>query len=197
MKKTSPNVPMIVLTALMIFMITAVIITAAKDREKNPDQEYDLTVFEPVEVELNGSAKLDIEYASSVDAIFESNGEEWIMFTIAADEANPGQYKVYGTLLSTQDVAVAGGTIPYCWLDIRHNVVYEITGTFTSSTCKFELAVAMKPSASTMMGHDCPFDPAIDIKPLYMAPAPGKLVFTKAFEVTSNSKEWKLSLIHI
>ncbi len=203
MKKTSPkkislNVTMIVLTALMIFMITIVAIVAANNREKNPDPEYDLTVLEPVEVEMNGSVKLDVEYATCMDALIESHGEEWITLTIAADEDNPDQYKVYGTLLSTQDVAIAGGTQAYkCWLDIRHKVVYDVTGTFTTSTCKFELTAVMEPSASTLMGHDCPADPMIEIKHLYLAPVPGKLVFTKAFEVTSNSKEWKFSLFDV
>ncbi len=200
MKNTSPKATGIVLTALMVFITITVILIAANIQRKKSAQEADEIVFEPVEVVLDeGSAKLKVEYEAQDYYGFESNCVEEINIKIVKDDDNPNQFIVNGSLISTQRVDMGALDMgELCWFYILHNVKYSVMGTFTPSACKFELFVGMKPTDSTLIGHNCSIDLAFDPSPLYMAPPPEKLVFTKSFAgPPSSSLDYTLFLFDV
>lgn len=198
--KTSAKVTVaaIVLTALMVFLTLTVIALAVISQNRESAQEAEEIIFEPVEVILDeGSVTLDIAYSAEGTFGFESSGNEEIPLSIIPDKENLNQYTVNGSLTSTQSIRIPvldqGNPCAY---NILHDVVYDVSGTFYPSSCQFDLDVVMKPTASQSLAHDCSIDISIDFKPLYMAPVPGTLVFSRALE-TMVVSEWKFFLFDV
>ena len=179
MKKASPNITTILLIGMMLLVLAIISVLANENKKREADE----IVFEPVVVEITeGNATLKIDYDVKDSLGFQSEGEEEIDLTIIKDEDTPDRYIVEGTLSSTQRVDIgAQDQGKMCWYNILHQVDYIIFGTFTPSTCKFELYVDMKPSASRLLSHDCSVELGVDFSSLYMAPPPENLVFTKPF----------------
>ncbi len=195
-KGASVSVPAIVLTGLMLLALATVAVLAINNNGGDSAQEE--IVFEPEEVSLDeGSATLKIEYDSSVLG-FKSNGAEDIPLFLKPDE-DLNTIEVTGFLSSTQRVdlsAMDQGN--ECWYNIFHNVDYRVAGNFSSTECKFELSVAMSPTSSKMLSHNCSFDPGLPIESFLMAPPPGKLVFTKSFAGPAlSSTEYSFILVDV
>ena len=193
MKRTSPNITIIVLTGLLLFLIAIAAVIAAN----NDTHEAEEIVFEPVEVELTeGSATLKVEYDAKDYFGFEAKGEDEISLNIIKDADLPHQYIIKGALTSTQSVRTGGlDQGDMCWINIIHDVDYMVAGIFTPSTCKFELSIAMSPRNSTLLSHDCSLVQDFDYGAVYMAPPPEQLVFTKSFAgPASSSPDYSLIL---
>jgi hypothetical protein len=178
-KGSSITVPAIVLTGLMLLALVTVAVLANKNKGGKSTQEE--IVFEPEEVSLDeGSATLKIEYDSSVQG-FKSKGADDIYLDLIPNE-DLNTIEVTGFLSSTQSVELgAMDQGNECWYNILHNVDYKVAGNFSSAECKFELSVAMSPTSSKMLSHNCSFDPGLPLESFYMAPPPEILVFTKSF----------------
>jgi len=198
--KTSTKVTLtaIALTVLLLFLSAILAVLALLSRFNNSTQQAEEIVFEPEEVLLDeGSVALDISYSTEDTFGFDSSGNEEIFLSIIPDEDNPNQYKVNGSLTSTQSVSIP--TLDQgnpCTYNILHDVVYDVSGTFYPSSCQFDLDVVMKPTASQALAHDCSIDIPIDFNPFYMAPIPGTLVFTRALE-TLPVADWKFFLFDV
>jgi hypothetical protein len=178
-KGPAVNPATMVLVGMMVFAIAAVAVLA--NRNKGSDSTQEEIIFEPEEVSLDeGSATLKIEYESDVYA-FKSKGAEDIPLFLKPDE-DLNTIEVTGFLASTQSVDVgAMDQGNECWFYIFHNVEYRVAGNFSATECKFELSVAMIPTSSKLLSTRCSFDPGLPLESFYMAPPPGKLVFTKSF----------------
>lgn len=195
-KGTSVSVPAIVLSGLMLLALAAAAVLAYNN--KGGDSAQEEIVFEPEEVSLDeGSATLKIEYDSSVQG-FKSKGADDIYLDLIPNE-DLNTIEVTGFLSSTQSVELgAMDQGNECWYNILHNVDYKVAGNFSSAECKFELSVAMSPTSSKMLSHNCSFDPGLPLESFYMAPPPEILVFTKSFAgPTLSSTDYSFLLVDV
>jgi len=176
------NLGTIVLSGLMLLALAGVFYRANEAR-KTPPPEAEEIVFPPEEVSLDeGSVVLNARYTTADYEFCHADGEEEISLSIERNESTPDLYNVKGTLDGIQMVGIDGadkGQI--CTVEIKQEVTYKVSGTFRAGdACRFELNLAVTPTAYQVVAQGCSVDVNLDFSGFYVAPFPDPLVFTVA-----------------